>query len=1189
MKKTIRKMLGFVLAAAMVLSVFTAVQSRAEAAEPALSMQALVADTITARFIADIDSATEANYESIVLRAALGSSDPAEISGTKNSAGQFVFDYKDIYSQRMSDPITGKVIGIEAGGAESVLAEITDGVSIASYCDQLHTASPDDADLNAFMARMLDFGAKCQAYTGWNTSDLANKADWVQTAVATAGEPAGAIPTDELSVRTEGAAAAIKAVFLRIKNKAAICLRIVGSDLEGASVVVTSDSIDRTFALANEATDEAIVKNGTEYVISLDEFAPKQFDEVITARLYAGAVDAANLQHTVKYSINTYLVNKKDSAEIGDLVRAMYIYGTAAEAYAASHPDPVRIHVMDMESAELDSVPVYNKVHYAWGNTDNPGDPQLGLAKAAGKGFNGSAAIEYKLLGTAEKPIFIRMDNIAEYPTDLTGTDVFWFWIDTTGISRAIKLEPQLYSTDWKMHRLQLNKEYYLWSGGEVTTAATVEAWGGQTFGRLSLAQNFKGFIGIPFSSFYEGGGSAYNETAYQISDIKGMYFSLPNPNAGETLYIDEFWATSAGVLPDVVFQKDPVRIHVMDMEDAALDNPTGEMLQYPWGGEGTSVTLTKAAGKGFNGSAAIEYKMLAADEKIVRIRMDKINAYPTDLTGSDIFWMWLDASGISRQMNLELQLYSTSWKDYNLKIGETFYLWNGGAVTSSTTVDAWNHIKGRVPLPQGYVGFIGIPYSAFYNEAEDGSDNVYSIADIKGIRFDIPNPNAGEVLYIDEFWATETGLLPDVTFPAASEDKLIHVMDMESSALDATPEYEKVYSPWLDANETTLSKVAGKGFNGTSAIQYTVNTNSWRSGMVMRTDNISDYTTNLTDTDTYWFWIDGSGTGKEITLEPRLYASDYNYVMMKIGTPFYLWNGGLVSEGQSVVAYNGATIGRITLPKNYTGFVGIPYSSMFEKSGDNHDMADFSPSRVNGFYIQFTNASSGDTLYVDEIWATENGVLPGVSYTAPAKVQIHAMDMENSSLDAAYPNNENALTNWWSAGDAVSAEKVAGAGFNGSAAIKYTVNTPAWNSHIGIRMDGSGYSTNMSGTSRFWFWIDTSHLNKETPLELRLYYGDWKLAKYNPGSQMYLWDGSDVKLAISYDGYDSQGRIRIPSGYKGFIGVDYSDFDTDDSFSLDVVRGMMFYLSDAAAGDYVYVDEYWSTDSTSLPNVSFN
>ncbi|MBQ7247819.1 MAG: cell wall-binding repeat-containing protein [Lachnospiraceae bacterium] len=435
-------------------------------------------------------------------------------------------------------------------------------------------------------------------------------------------------------------------------------------------------------------------------------------------------------------------------------------------------PEPLRIQVMDMESKVLDNTPEYEKVYFSWGSSSSPVDSGISLAKVEGKGLNGSAAIEYELLSTTEKPVTIRMDAIDEYPTDLSGTDVFWFWMDASGINRDFKLEPRLLSTDWKYHKLQIGKEYFTWTGGDPVTAVTVEAWSGQSFGRLSLPAKFKGFVGIPFDAFYKGGGDSYAETDFAIDDIKGMLFNLPNPKVSETICFDEFWATEAGQLPNVTIDPEPeqpegsVRIHVMDMENAALNNPTGEMLQYPWGGGGTDVTLSKVAGKGFNGSAAIEYKMLTTQEKIVRIRMDQIAAYPTDLTGADIFWLWIDTTGVNRALNLELQLYSTSWKDYDLKIGETFYLWEGGAsVAEAITVDAWNGIKGRTPLPQNFVGFIGVPFSAFYEKAEDGSDNAWSIDDIKGIRFDLPNPVAGEALYIDEFWATETGQFPDVTF----------------------------------------------------------------------------------------------------------------------------------------------------------------------------------------------------------------------------------------------------------------------------------------------------------------------------------------------------------------------------------------------------------------------------------------
>ena len=179
------------------------------------------------------------------------------------------------------------------------------------------------------------------------------------------------------------------------------------------------------------------------------------------------------------------------------------------------------------------------------------------------------------------------------------------------------------------------------------------------------------------------------------------------------------------------------------------------------------------------------------------------------------------------------MKLYSTGWQTYSPKIGETFYLWQGEETTSKTTVDAWNGEDGRLPLEQGYVGFIGIPFSAFH----DG----YSVADVKGLLVNIPNPQVDEVLYIDEFWATDKNSKPDVTFPEPepTEPKVIHVMDMESASLDDIPKAEVVHGLWGgEGTDIEITKAAGKGFDGSAAIGYKILSTSEKP-ILIRMDNL--------------------------------------------------------------------------------------------------------------------------------------------------------------------------------------------------------------------------------------------------------------------------------------------------------------------------------------------------------------
>ncbi|MBP5223974.1 MAG: hypothetical protein J6Z38_00095, partial [Lachnospiraceae bacterium] len=461
--------------------------------------------------------------------------------------------------------------------------------------------------------------------------------------------------------------------------------------------------------------------------------------------------------------------------------------------------------------------------------------------------------------------------------------------------------------------------------------------------------------IGIPFSAFHDG---------YSVADVKGLLVNIPNPQVDEVLYIDEFWATDKNSKPDVTFPEpeptEPKIIHVMDMESSSLDDiPKAEVVHGLWGGEGTDIEITKAAGKGFDGSAAIGYKMLTTSEKPILIRMDNLEEYPTDLTGTDIFWFWVDTTGVNRQLNLEVKLYSTSWQTYSPKIGETFYLWQGEETTSKTTVDAWNGEDGRLPLEQGYVGFIGIPFSAFH----DG----YSVADVKGLLVNIPNPQVDEVLYIDEFWATDKNSLPDVEFPIDdTPDKATVIMDMEDEMLD-NPTTEML-SSW-DMSKVTLQKVAGKGYNGSSAIAYTVNEKNWAASCYIRTDGTGK-NMDWSNGKTVWFWIDTNGYGA-FDLQVGLYNGCWHDVKLENNKTVWLWDEVTRTEIKTRDAWaswgGSAGYGGIPLPASYKGWVGIPFDSFKTTDNDGHDVT-WNTIRGLCFY---NDAAAGTTMYIDEMRVT--------------------------------------------------------------------------------------------------------------------------------------------------------------------------------------------------------------------------
>ncbi len=286
-----------------------------------LSMGVEVGNTLTAKFFAELtDEIKAAGYDSYIFRSQLGSSGEVDLPGTVSESGTVTFSLEQIYAQCMSEKITGTLYGVK-DGVETELDGIETGISVAEYCDKVAAAYPSNENLLVFMANMLNYGSECQKFVNYNTGNLAITGhDWADGRIGDEA-PVSPVAADELSVTADGydkTLGRIKAAGLNISNKIAVYFNVYLPD--GAD----------NFALTVDETPYDLTPGADGMCrIQLIRISPSAYDHVYTAELSYNGVAV----QTVRYSVNTYCERKIGTASVGDLCKAIYNYGVAAESY----------------------------------------------------------------------------------------------------------------------------------------------------------------------------------------------------------------------------------------------------------------------------------------------------------------------------------------------------------------------------------------------------------------------------------------------------------------------------------------------------------------------------------------------------------------------------------------------------------------------------------------------------------------------------------------------------------------------------------------------------------------------------------------------------------------------------------------------------------------------------------------
>ena len=259
----------------------------------------------------------EASTDDVKMKFTSSSGKVTEVSGIiDEQTGCYKFAYEGINPQCMNDNIKAELIY-----GEEVL-DTKETYSVKNYCENQKNRSAESLGLaekefeclKTLMADMLVYGSASQEYKNYNTSNLADSAEWVSEYKSTFEVPVGVrIITGNTDTDNQ-----VTAVGVNMANVNKIYFKIKITD--DITVKINDKEIDKSTLAKN---DDGI------YLLYSDGIKATQFDKIFTLQLLEGGNEITK----VEYNVNAYIQAKYETPSVQKIVKALSNYGVSANNY----------------------------------------------------------------------------------------------------------------------------------------------------------------------------------------------------------------------------------------------------------------------------------------------------------------------------------------------------------------------------------------------------------------------------------------------------------------------------------------------------------------------------------------------------------------------------------------------------------------------------------------------------------------------------------------------------------------------------------------------------------------------------------------------------------------------------------------------------------------------------------------
>ncbi len=278
----------------------------------------------------DIGASLTINYfaqivtdETAMMRFTSSSGRITEVNGVLDeNTGYYKFAYTGINPQCMSDNIKAELIC-----GENVY-DTKENYSVKDYCENQVNRSAESLGLTkaefrylkTLLADMLVYGSASQEYKDYNTTNLADSAEWVEENKSTFTVPTGVRKITGNSDANNKATAVglhmanVNKIYFKFKLTEDVVVKLNGKEVNKSTLVDNGD--------------------GT-YTLYSDGIKATQFDDVFTLTITKDGTEITK----VEYNVNAYIQAKYNLSGIEKIVKALSNYGVSAKVYQGEFRD----------------------------------------------------------------------------------------------------------------------------------------------------------------------------------------------------------------------------------------------------------------------------------------------------------------------------------------------------------------------------------------------------------------------------------------------------------------------------------------------------------------------------------------------------------------------------------------------------------------------------------------------------------------------------------------------------------------------------------------------------------------------------------------------------------------------------------------------------------------------------------
>lgn len=616
----------------------------------------------------------------------------------------------------------------------------------------------------------------------------------------------------------------------------------------------------------------------------------------------------------------------------------------------------------------------------------------VSLLGAAEKGRGGSRAMELRFQGAYNwADVFalnLRADSKAA--TDWTGGELLWFWVDAAALTADAEIELVLNGV-----KADASVGYYQpVDGAPVRQGELIVAW--DLSGRIPLQAGYVGWLGIPLRAF---------GTVEKVSTLS-VHIAGNGVLPGKRLYLDELWVTALDQTPvgaenGYIYQESGGEV-TLPLEVWSMENLPADLMAAQWAAakypnhadyHGENVLLQGAAGKGHKTSMALAFLQKGEYNwsDVFQLSLSRDDTAITRWAGADMLWIWVDASAFDTTIHMELNVDGRF-----LTIGEPYYTVSGTMAKQAGTLPrAYEGANfGRLPIAAEYVGWIGIPFSAY--------SRTPTSAELLELHVSYASSEhvAGKTLYLDAFTLTDSKTGPDgITIEQQTSQDILATSDKAAWDMENLPEdllaASWVSMPWAAhadfvAGNINLRGVDGKGRNGTRALAIAQNgAYCWADEAVIELSNDTCFANDWRNGDMLMLWVDatefaGETLALELLINGTKPAADTSY--------FVESNGMLVKAGTLPDAWGGsAGYGRLPLADGFKGWIAVPLSAY----------GSVKTVRTIQLHVAYSKNQNivGNTLYLDDFWVISGNQMPSDSVSGNGGAESDITDILNDAV----------------------------------------------------------------------------------------------------------------------------------------------------------------------------------------------